>query len=162
MLKIRFQIWHILLRDGFKVKILLKLSHLYLRNLNKIERMYNFDFLVLQLNINLKEVKVDDNVKCDFIAKKLTGYSGADITNVCRDASMMSMRRKIAGLKPSEIRNLDRYGSSDSFTNLQFRIYEKLFIFLTLAYILRLGEGVAGAILWPAMLAPLLTRYMDN
>ena len=108
MLKIRFQIWHILLRDGFKVKILLKLSHLYLRNLNKIERMYNFDFLVLQLKINLKEVKVDDNVKCDFIAKKLTGYSGADITNVCRDASMMSMRRKIAGLKPSEIRNLDR------------------------------------------------------
>merc|ERR1712203_1162717 len=60
------------------------------------------------LKINLKEVKVDDNVKCDFIAKKLTGYSGADITNVCRDASMMSMRRKIAGLKPSEIRNLDR------------------------------------------------------
>ena len=90
-----------------------------------MERMYNFDFLVLQLKINLKEVKVDDNVKCDFIAKKLTGYSGADITNVCRDASMMSMRRKIAGLKPSEIRNLDRYGSSDSFTNLQFRIYEK-------------------------------------
>ena len=34
--------------------------------------------------------------------------SGADVTNVCRDASMMSMRRKIAGLKPSEIRNLGR------------------------------------------------------
>ena len=27
---------------------------------------------------------------------------------MCRDASMMSMRRKIAGLKPSEIRNLGR------------------------------------------------------
>ena len=53
-------------------------------------------------------MQIHDNVKCDFIAKKLTGYSGADITNVCRDASMMSMRRKIAGLKPSEIRNLDR------------------------------------------------------
>ena len=42
------------------------------------------------------------------IARRLGGYSGADITNVCRDASMMSMRKKIAGLKPSEIRNLDR------------------------------------------------------
>ncbi len=40
---------------------------------------------------------------CSFFTR-----SGADITNVCRDASMMSMRRKIAGLKPSEIRNLGR------------------------------------------------------
>jgi len=60
------------------------------------------------LKINLKEVKVADDVELNFVAKKLGGYSGADITNVCRDASMMSMRRKIAGLRPSEIRNLDR------------------------------------------------------
>ena len=48
-----------------------------------------------------------DDVELNFVAKKLGGYSGADITNVCRDASMMSMRRKIAGLRPSEIRNLN-------------------------------------------------------
>jgi len=42
------------------------------------------------------------------VARRLGGYSGADITNVCRDASMMAMRRKIAGLKPSEIRQLDQ------------------------------------------------------
>ena len=54
----------------------------------------------------MKEVKVEDNLDMKSIARKLDGYSGADITNVCRDASMMSMRRKIAGLRPSEIKNL--------------------------------------------------------
>ncbi|XP_055853169.1 katanin p60 ATPase-containing subunit A-like 1 isoform X1 [Episyrphus balteatus] len=58
------------------------------------------------LKINLREVKVDESVNLSKIAKKLEGYSGADITNVCRDASMMSMRRKIAGLKPEQIRQL--------------------------------------------------------
>ena len=54
----------------------------------------------------MKEVKIEDNLDLRSIGRKLEGYSGADITNVCRDASMMSMRRKIAGLKPSEIKNL--------------------------------------------------------
>ncbi|XP_037303000.1 katanin p60 ATPase-containing subunit A-like 1 isoform X1 [Manduca sexta] len=58
------------------------------------------------LHINLREVKVDPEVDLRAIAKKLDGYSGADITNVCRDASMMSMRRKIAGLKPEQIKQL--------------------------------------------------------
>ncbi|XP_041983159.1 katanin p60 ATPase-containing subunit A-like 1 isoform X2 [Aricia agestis] len=58
------------------------------------------------LHINLREVKVDPEVDLTLIAKKLDGYSGADITNVCRDASMMSMRRKIAGLKPEQIKQL--------------------------------------------------------
>ncbi|XP_015584934.1 katanin p60 ATPase-containing subunit A-like 1 isoform X2 [Cephus cinctus] len=60
------------------------------------------------LKINLREVKVDPFVNMADIAKKLEGYSGADITNVCRDASMMSMRRKIAGLKPDQIRQLPK------------------------------------------------------
>ena len=40
----------------------------------------------------------------DYFAKKSEGYSGADITNVCRDASFMAMRRRIKGLTPEEIR----------------------------------------------------------
>ncbi|XP_037039725.1 katanin p60 ATPase-containing subunit A-like 1 [Bradysia coprophila] len=58
------------------------------------------------LKINLREVKLDPSVNLGAISRKLQGYSGADITNVCRDASMMSMRRKIAGLKPEQIRQL--------------------------------------------------------
>ncbi|KAK7603768.1 hypothetical protein V9T40_003767 [Parthenolecanium corni] len=60
------------------------------------------------LKINLREVKLDESVSLKDIAKKLNGYSGADITNVCRDAAMMSMRRKIAGLRPDQIKQIPR------------------------------------------------------
>ena len=36
------------------------------------------------LDINLKEVKLDDDCDLDEIAQLTEGYSGADITNVCR------------------------------------------------------------------------------
>ena len=38
----------------------------------------------------------------------IEGYSGADITNICRDASMMSMRRRIRGLSPEQIRTIPK------------------------------------------------------
>ncbi|XP_035223813.1 katanin p60 ATPase-containing subunit A1-like isoform X4 [Stegodyphus dumicola] len=60
------------------------------------------------LKINLREVEVDPELDLEEVANSLEGYSGADITNVCRDASMMAMRRKIAGLTPEEIRNLPK------------------------------------------------------
>uniref|UniRef100_A0A8C9Y309 Katanin p60 subunit A-like 1 n=1 Tax=Sander lucioperca TaxID=283035 RepID=A0A8C9Y309_SANLU len=60
------------------------------------------------LKINLREVELADDVDLDFIAEKIEGYSGADITNVCRDASMMAMRRRIQGLSPEEIRALSK------------------------------------------------------
>ena len=36
------------------------------------------------LDINLKEVKKADDVDLNAIAEKLEGYSGSDITSVCR------------------------------------------------------------------------------
>lgn len=60
------------------------------------------------LKINLREVELADDVDLDLIAEKIAGYSGADITNVCRDASMMAMRRRIQGLSPEEIRALSK------------------------------------------------------
>jgi len=36
------------------------------------------------LEINLREVEVEPDVDLTAIAEKLDGYSGADITNVCR------------------------------------------------------------------------------
>ncbi|XP_053566608.1 katanin p60 ATPase-containing subunit A1 isoform X2 [Bombina bombina] len=60
------------------------------------------------LRINLRELELADDVDIENIAENMDGYSGADITNVCRDASLMAMRRRIEGLTPEEIRNLSR------------------------------------------------------
>ncbi|KAM9343374.1 katanin p60 ATPase-containing subunit A-like 1 [Pholidichthys leucotaenia] len=60
------------------------------------------------LKINLREVELAPDVDLDLIAEKIEGYSGADITNVCRDASMMAIRRRIQGLTPEEIRALSK------------------------------------------------------
>ena len=45
------------------------------------------------IRINMKGVEMDEDVDLDELAKKAGGYSGADVANVCRDASMMSVRR---------------------------------------------------------------------
>ncbi|WAR09386.1 KTNA1-like protein [Mya arenaria] len=60
------------------------------------------------LKINLKEVPLAPDVDLAAVAATLDGYSGADITNVCRDAAMMSFRRRIRGLSPEEIRNIPK------------------------------------------------------
>ena len=60
------------------------------------------------LRINLREVKQAENLDVGEIARRLDGYSGADITNVCRDACMMVMRRRIQGLTPEQIRSLSK------------------------------------------------------
>lgn len=60
------------------------------------------------LKINLKEVTLAKDVDLKAVAEKLEGYSGADITNVCRDAAMMSFRRRISGLSPEQIRAIPK------------------------------------------------------
>jgi katanin p60 ATPase-containing subunit A1 len=55
-------------------------------------------------------MKLGSDVDLKNIAMKLEGYSGCDITNVCRDAAMMGMRRKIAGIQPDEMRKLPMKG----------------------------------------------------
>jgi len=46
-------------------------------------------------NINMKGIKLQENVDLDKLVKLTDGYSGADIANVCREASLMQMRRKL-------------------------------------------------------------------
>ena len=46
-------------------------------------------------NINFKGIKLSDDVDIDTLIKKTEGYSGHDISSVCREASLMNMRRKL-------------------------------------------------------------------
>jgi katanin p60 ATPase-containing subunit A1 len=58
------------------------------------------------LKMNLRELKLDSDVDLKDIAMKLEGYSGCDITNICRDAALMPMRRKTANLPLDQIKQL--------------------------------------------------------
>ena len=57
------------------------------------------------VNINVRGVEVAKDVDVRALAMRMDGYSGDDITNVCRDAAMNGMRRKIVGKRPEEIRS---------------------------------------------------------
>lgn len=60
------------------------------------------------LDLNLKDIELDNEINLESIAERLDSYSGADITSLCRDAAMMSMRRMIKGRTPEEIKEMKR------------------------------------------------------
>ncbi|WIA42532.1 hypothetical protein OEZ86_008515 [Tetradesmus obliquus] len=72
------------------------------------------------LHINLKGIDIEPNVNFDVVAGKLGGYSGDDITNICRDAAMNGMRRKIAGKTPAEIREMSKDDMKEPITMEDF------------------------------------------
>ncbi|OIS96835.1 katanin p60 atpase-containing subunit a1 [Nicotiana attenuata] len=58
------------------------------------------------IKINLKLITLAPDLDIDQVARRTEGYSGDDLTNICRDASLNGMRRKIAGKNPDEIKNM--------------------------------------------------------
>lgn len=59
---------------------------------------------LLKISMVFQGVDVEPEVDFDLLADKTAGYSGDDITGVCRDAAMNGMRRKIMGKTPEQIR----------------------------------------------------------
>lgn len=70
--------------------------------------------------INLRELKLTDDMNLESLAEMTEGYSGADITNVCRDASMMSMRRLVRGKTREEILKLKKDEVDSPITKADF------------------------------------------
>eukprot|EP00854_Cymbomonas_tetramitiformis_P021348 gene21348-25654_t len=61
-------------------------------------------------HIHLKSVSMSEDVDVDKLVQLTDGYSGADIKIICRDASMMPMRRLIAHKSPNEIKAMKDAG----------------------------------------------------
>jgi len=43
--------------------------------------------------VHMKPIKMDKNVKVDFLSKQTPGFSGADIANVCNEAALIAARQ---------------------------------------------------------------------
>jgi len=54
-------------------------------------------------DINLKSVKLGADAKIEDLVRRCDGYSGADVTLVCREAAMMGMRRRLAAARAEGI-----------------------------------------------------------
>eukprot|EP00835_Amoeboradix_gromovi_P000731 NODE_27_length_33950_cov_0.349739.p9 type:complete len:394 gc:universal NODE_27_length_33950_cov_0.349739:31643-30462(-) len=59
------------------------------------------------LKSSLRDVELSHNVDFNKIIEELDGYSGADIANICRDAALMVLRRKIKGMAMEDIKNMN-------------------------------------------------------
>eukprot|EP00743_Colponemidia_sp_Colp-15_P011339 GILK01012635.1.p1 GENE.GILK01012635.1~~GILK01012635.1.p1 ORF type:complete len:624 (+),score=80.79 GILK01012635.1:38-1909(+) len=57
----------------------------------------------LLFDLYLKTVQLESDVSTDQLAELTEGYSAADIHLICRDASLVPMRRVIADLSPEDI-----------------------------------------------------------
>ena len=56
----------------------------------------------------MRSINLSSDMDVSQLAEKTEGYSGSDISLICRDASLMSMRRAIEGKTPDEIKNMPK------------------------------------------------------
>lgn len=88
------------------------LSNQFARYSNSVHVDYqllcHLQWLIVILLYLLLYRQIAADVNIDDVARRTEGYSGDDLTNVCRDASMNGMRRKIAGKTRDEIKNMSK------------------------------------------------------
>lgn len=73
--------------------------------------LFTLTSIKLPVLVNVfQTVILSDAVDLDLISAQLDGYSGDDITNICRDAAMNGMRRITQGKTPAELKKLREMG----------------------------------------------------
>eukprot|EP00761_Pharyngomonas_kirbyi_P010468 gb/GECH01010488.1/.p1 GENE.gb/GECH01010488.1/~~gb/GECH01010488.1/.p1 ORF type:complete len:658 (+),score=126.77 gb/GECH01010488.1/:1-1974(+) len=66
------------------------------------------------LQLNLNDINLEDDVSIEKISELTEGYSGSDIKTMCRDASMMPLRRALNGeCDPEKIKEMKENGLLD-------------------------------------------------
>ena len=75
---------------------------------------------LLDINLRNMSIEEDGGRLLDEVASGLESYSGADITNLCRDASMMAMRKAIGGKPLEELKRISREEIDKPITRADF------------------------------------------
>lgn len=55
--------------------------------------------------VHLRNIKIDDTVDTEFLARQTPGFSGADIANVCNEAALIAARNKKAFVQREDFMN---------------------------------------------------------
>ncbi len=112
--------------DEALVRRLEKRIHIPLPDADARRRMFD---------LNMRTINLSDDMDVQVLADKTEGYSGADISLICRDASLMSMRRAIEGKTPEAIRAMPKVKTKENkvVTVSKYKMQEQLELPITLA-----------------------------
>ena len=69
--------------------------------------------------IYLSQVALDGGVDRTALVKRTEGFSGADVKLLCRDASMMPMRRAIQHKTPAQIMQVSKQATMTTMTMMR-------------------------------------------
>lgn len=72
------------------------------------------------IKLSVRTLKLADDVDIDALAAECDGYSGADISNVCRDAAFVGMRRLLTKVGREAMKSMKKEDIDQPITQSDF------------------------------------------